>query len=382
MLVKTPVNQILTRYALPVQHFLRTEIAELTPPSSTAADALSELEAFYGQMRYHLGWVDAHFSPLQASTGKLLRPALLLLAYEAAGACGDRGDGDMASVRDEARHLRRALPAAAAIELFHNFSLIHDDIEDGDLERRHRPTVWALWGVSAAINTGDGLNSLSRLTLFKLLETGVEAHLVAELGKCFDRACLLVTEGQHLDLSFEAQEEISVASYLEMIARKTAALMACATEIGARLGTRDAQVIAGLRQCGLQVGMAFQIRDDLLGIWATREETGKTPAGDLLRRKKTLPVLHAFEHASPPDQALLRAFYQLQDTPAQVQVQRVLEILDRTQSRTYCQFALRERCQQARAALAQIAGTHALEQRALADLAVLIDYIAEDLWPA
>src|SRR5690242_529945 len=122
MLVKTPVNQILTRYALPVQHFLRTEIAELTPPSSTAADALSELEAFYGQMRYHLGWVDAHFSPLQASTGKLLRPALLLLAYEAAGACGacgvceDRRDGDMASVQDEARHLRCALPAAAAIE--------------------------------------------------------------------------------------------------------------------------------------------------------------------------------------------------------------------------------------------------------------------------
>ena len=124
------------------------------------------------------------------------------------------------------------------------------------------------------------------------------------------------------------------------------------------------------------------MQDDLLGIWATREETGKTPAGDLLRRKKTLPVLHAFEHASPPDQALLRAFYQLQDTPAQAQVQRVLEILDRTQSRTYCQFALRERCQQARAALAQVAGVHALEQRALADLAVLIDYIAEDLWPA
>jgi geranylgeranyl diphosphate synthase type I len=102
-----------------------------------------------------------------------------------------------------------------------------------------------------------------------------------------------------------------------------------------------------------------------------------------VRRKKTLPVLHAFQHASPQDQAALRSFYQLREPPTQAQVKRVLDILDSAQSRAYCQHALREHCQQARAALAQVGtGAHALEQRALSDLAVLIEYVAEDLWPA
>lgn len=373
MLIKTPVEQILTKYAYLIQHILHTEIAEIrTVYPSMLSGSVNALEEFYGQMSYHLGWVDAQFSPIQPRSGKLLRPTLLLLTYEAAGAWG------IPIKQNGMDHLQRALPAAAAIEFFHNFTLIHDDIEDGDVERRHYPTVWSLWGIPCAINTGDGLNSLSRLALFKLLDAGVDAQLVIQLGKCFDHACLLVTEGQHLDLCFETQEKVSIPQYLEMITRKTAALMACATEIGARLGSRDEFIIEKLRQFGLQLGMAFQIRDDLLGIWATQSETGKTPAGDLIRRKKTLPVVHALQHALPQDQSFLRMFYQSQTKPDDEQVGHLLEIFDRAQSRAYCQDALSKQCELARETLTQVSeATVSLGQTALSDLAIFIDYVAE-----
>src|SRR6266699_6583754 len=130
-------------------------------------DALLKLD---GQMQYHLGWVDQQFRPADGHPGKLLRPKLLLLSYELAWA-----QGQPPSTHPFALSLRPALPAAAAIELAHNFTLLHDDIQDGDVERRHRRTVWAIWGVPHAINTGDGLFALSRLTLWRVLERGVES---------------------------------------------------------------------------------------------------------------------------------------------------------------------------------------------------------------
>src|SRR5205814_1124017 len=150
---------------------------------------------------------------------------------------------------------------------------------------------WAVFGTPLALNLGDGLASLSRLTLLRLFDEGVSTDLIARLGLCFDRTALTVMEGQHLDLCFETQEQVTIPHYLEMIMRKTAALMACATEMGAMLGCSsdnplrlsDEPTITALRQFGLHLGTAFQIRDDLLGIWATRAESGKTPAGDVLR---------------------------------------------------------------------------------------------------
>jgi geranylgeranyl diphosphate synthase, type I len=281
---------LFTRYVELLQNALQREITRLRKPPSSLV--IPGLDSFYGQMGYHLGWLDAQLLPVQPQTGKLLRPTLLLLAYETAGANG------FAFKREEKLHLERALPAAVAIELFHNFTLVHDDIEDGDRERRHRPTAWAVFGTPLALNLGNGLASLSHLTLLTLFDEGVSTDLIARLGLCFDQTALTVIEGQHLDLCFETQEQVTIQHYLEMITRKTAALMACATEMGAMLGCSDESTITALRQFGLHLGTAFQIRDDLLGIWATRAESGKTPAGDVLRRKKTLPVLHAIQNAS------------------------------------------------------------------------------------
>lgn len=374
MTARASTMYLFTRYMELIQNALQREVTRLrTPPSSLVTPGL---DSFYGQMGYHLGWLDAQLLPAQPQTGKLLRPTLLLLAYEAAGANG------CTFKREEKLHLGRALPAAVAIELFHNFTLVHDDIEDGDQERRHRPTAWAVFGLPLALNLGDGLASLSRLTLLTLCDEGVSADLVARLGSRFDRAALTVMEGQHLDLCFETQEQVTISHYLEMITRKTAALMACATEMGAMLGCSDEPTITALRQFGLRLGTAFQIRDDLLGIWATRAESGKTPAGDVLRRKKTLPILHAIQHASPQDHAWLRAFYSQQEAPGSEQVEQVLSLLEHTRSREYCQHCLTEQCLFAREALRRVPTPAVpLAQEALADLGALIEYVAEELWP-
>lgn len=374
MTAPLPTTYLFTRYMDLLQSTLQREVAQLRMHSSSLA--IPALDAFYGQMGYHLGWLDAHFVPVRHNTGKLLRPTLLLLTYEAAGACG------ITSKREEQTHLARVLPAAVAIELFHNFTLIHDDIEDGDQERRHRPTAWAVFGVPQAINLGDGLACLCRLALFRLIDEGVDADLVARLGYCFDRATLAVIEGQHMDLCFETREQVTVPHYLEMITRKTATLLACAAEMGAKLGCSDEPTITALYRFGWHLGTAFQVRDDLLGIWATQEESGKTPAGDVLRRKKTLPVLHAIQDASSQDHAWLRTFYSQQEAPRREQVEQVLSILERTRSREYCQHFLAEQCLLARDALRQMPPPVVpLAQEALIDLEALIAYVAADLWP-
>jgi geranylgeranyl diphosphate synthase type I len=188
-----------------------------------------------------------------------------------------------------------------------------------------------------------------------------------------------VIEGQHLDLSFEDRQEISVSMYLQMITRKTAALMECAAEMGALLGTSEQQVIDRLRQFGLALGVAFQLRDDLLGIWATRTQSGKTPAGDLYRRKKTLPVLYALQQTSSQGQAFLRTVYQQKEPLSPQQVARMLEILEQTQSRAFCQQYLAEQCQRAHEVLAGMPRVSApIAQQAFSDLETLLFYIRED----
>lgn len=335
----------------------------------------SDLQAFYGQIQYHLGWVDGSFSPVSGNPGKLLRPTLLLLAYEASGARGLTGRPQGAPLHD---HLRCALPAAAAVELTHNFTLIHDDIEDGDVERRHRSTLWKLWGIPQAINTGDGLFALARLTLWGVLDEGVEGAIAARLGSALDHACLVLAEGQYLDISFEGREDVSVAEYLDMISRKTAALMACAAEMGAILGTTDEESIKRLRSFGHAMGVAFQVRDDLLGVWATTAELGKTPAGDVHRRKKSLPLLHALEQANANDQRYLREVYRQEAALTSEQVEEVLAIFARTQTKRYCRAFLAEHCTLASEALANVPQTNnSVALRAMADMQALVHFLEE-----
>ena len=241
----------------------------------------------YEMVRYHLG-----LDGSGASAGKRMRPLLGLLAY--ASIAGD---------------YRPALPGAAAVELGHNFSLVHDDIEDGDRERRHRPTVWALHGVAQAINTGDMLFSLSRMALHRLTDLGFSDAKVLRLMRLYDETCVALCEGQYIDIATaEADDKMSVDLYFDMIGRKTAALIAASIEAGALLATDDDEVIARYRGFGWALGLAFQLNDDLLGIWGAEQKTGKEPS-DIARRKKTLPVIYAFEHAGPEDRERLGKLY-------------------------------------------------------------------------
>ncbi len=241
----------------------------------------------YDMLIYHLGIDGA-----EAPRGKRIRPLLGLLAYQSL-------TGDY----------RAALPGAAAVELGHNFSLVHDDIEDADRERRHRPTLWAIWGIPLAINAGDALFALSRLALYRLLDEGFSETRVLRLMRVYDETCIALTEGQFLDISFEQQLDVTVDAYLEMIGKKTAALLGASVQAGAILATDDMRVIEAYRRFGYHLGLAFQIADDVKGTFWESAESGKPAAGDVRKHKKTLPLVWAFEHASEADATRLRELY-------------------------------------------------------------------------
>jgi geranylgeranyl diphosphate synthase type I len=323
-------------------------------------------------MYYHLGWVDTNLAPTRSNPGKLLRPTLLLLAYEAVGAWG-LADG---TARETTSYLQRALPAAVSVELIHNFTLIHDDIEDGDTERRHRPTLWNTWGIPQAINTGDGMFSLARLALWEVMDNGVDGNIAAHLGAVLDRAVVEIAEGQYLDISFEQRQDISVAMYIDMISRKTAALMRCAVELGAMIGTRDQKTIQSFANFGQAIGIAFQIRDDILGIWATASESGKTQAGDIYRRKKSLPILYTFEHANVQDLQTLHKIYSSDAPVTNEQVDTVLAIFEHTKTQAHCSTYLQQQCGVAYEALDNIPhAINTVSNQAIDDMKSMIQFI-------
>ncbi|MBK8988586.1 MAG: polyprenyl synthetase family protein [Chloroflexi bacterium] len=270
--------------------------------------------SFYGMIHYHMGWIDEQMQPAQVHPGKQIRPLLCLLTCEAAG-------GDW----------RQALPAAAAIEILHNFSLVHDDIEDASPTRRGRKTVWTIWGIEQAINTGDAMFALAHLALNRLIERGVTAPIVVEALRRFDETCLGLTQGQHDDMDFEKRTEVSVAEYMAMIEGKTAVLVSLATELGARIAGADEAIVAHYAQFGLDLGLAFQVKDDILGIWGDETVTGKSAATDIITKKKTLPVLYGLERS-----AELRQLYAAA-APDAAFVQQAIHLLDAHGAREFTQ---------------------------------------------
>lgn len=292
---------------------------------------------FYGMMAYHLGWQDASFRPTEGRVGKRLRPFLCLLAADAAG--GEWG---------------RVLPAAAAVELVHNFSLIHDDIEDRSPLRRGRPTVWNLWGVPQALNAGDALFTLARSALLRLRRYGFPAETVLEAIALLDRAVLRLCEGQYLDLSFEGRLDVDEAAYLEMIEAKTAALLEAALELGALLGGGDAATTAALRTYGYSLGMAFQVQDDILGIWGQEERTGKPWAADIVERKLGLPAVYALERAGPAGRSTLEQVYGGKGAVTEAEVVAVMAVLEEAGSRSYAEKVAARYCEEALGALSHL----------------------------
>ena len=233
-------NRITQRYGAELDATMRSVVDNLTLPNAPE---------FGIMLRYPLGWVDETGATYEGSTGKRLRPTLLMLCAEACG-------GDW----------HQALPAAAAVELLHNFSLVHDDIQDDSPTRHGRPTVWKLWGKPDAINVGDALFSLAYIALEGLAEAGVERSIVLRAWSIFNATNLELTRGQHLDMRFELQETVTVDEYISMITGKSAALLAACTQLGALIGTGNERLANRYRDFGLNLGIAFQIHDDILGI--------------------------------------------------------------------------------------------------------------------
>ena len=282
-----------------------------------AIAALGEEAPLLSRMaRYHLGWCDTSGvattpDERRAAQGKRLRPALAFLCCAAAGGA-----------------LERAAPLAAAIELLHNFTLIHDDIQDRSPNRRHRATVWRVWGDAQAINAGDALFAGSHLALYRLAGEGTAHATVVRLAEAFDRVTVAIVRGQVLDLGFEGRADVAPDQYLTMIRGKTAAIVRFAAWAGTLLAGADEETAARLGEFGEALGVGFQIRDDMLGIWGASTATGKDPADDIRRRKQTLPILQLRQAASDDERATLDRLYASDEVDV-AGIREVRTLLDR-----------------------------------------------------
>jgi len=227
--------------------------------------------SFHEMLTYHMGWTGEGAGP--NATGKRIRPLMVLLC---SAACG----GDW----------KTALPAAAAVELVHNFSLVHDDIQDNSPKRRGRDTAWVKWGAPMAINVGDALFVISSQAIMDL-KIHHPAETVILAAEILHHTCLELTRGQFLDMSYEERKDLTVEDYWPMISGKTAALLSACCHLGALLGGADEEKQEAYRSFGQYLGLAFQVQDDILGIWGDEKVIGKSVASDLVEGKNSLPVL-------------------------------------------------------------------------------------------
>ncbi len=269
------------------------------------------------QLRYHFGFGD------EARRGKRLRSRLVLEVAEEEG-----GDAD------------EALAPACAVEIIHEFSLIHDDIEDGDRLRRGRETLWARYGAAHGINSGDALCSVAYLTLLHDADGPPERTLA--MNRVLLAAHLAMCGGQGRDIAFETEARVSMAEYREMIGGKTAALFSAACELGALAAGNHASRAAAYARLGRAYGIAFQIEDDVLGTWGDSATTGKPAGADLAKRKWTFPVVWAL--AGPPSDArsAIERAYGNGGALTALDVAATVDALDRLNARDVAQLAARD----------------------------------------
>lgn len=303
------IQNILSRYTPAIEQAIQGRLVDVSPFVA-------------GVIRYHFGWANQNFEPMRFESGKMLRPVLCLLVYE-----------------ELSGSYQPALPAAAAIEMIHNFSLIHDDIEDNDTERRGRPTAWAVWGQPLAINVGDYLYTLAFQTLSQLDATHFSPERILAVQRMVTSACLTLTAGQDLDMRFEQMPQVTTAMYLDMVAKKTGALLEASILSGAMLGTSNQQIIDEYHQFAANIGIAFQIQDDILGIWGDSSQTGKSVDNDLRRKKKTLPVLHTLNYTTGSRGEQLQALYRSSDPLTDEHVDFVRQCLDQADALPFARQA-------------------------------------------
>jgi geranylgeranyl diphosphate synthase type I len=310
-------------------------------------------------VEYHLGWVDAFGKVLANDGGKGIRPALAVLSAEVVGAPPVIG-----------------VPGAVAVELVHNFSLIHDDVIDGDTERRHRATVWTIFGVGAAIVAGDALLTLGQQVLLNpsiALGAGADVDLVAasRAARLLADSTAEMNAGQALDLDFERQRSVSFEQCLEMEAGKTGALLSCAAAIGAVFAGAEQSSVDALATFGAQLGLAFQAVDDLLGVWGDPATTGKPTFADLRQHKKTLPVTAAIAAGGPGAEELMELLAAAE--LSEDQVRRAAELVEALGGRDRATETARSSMEVALGAL----GSAATNPAATEELAELAHFIVD-----
>ncbi len=273
--------------------------------------------------RYVMGWEDEHGRPCDAG-GKRIRPALCIQA-----ALAFRGS------------LANALPGAVAVELVHNFSLVHDEVQDHDADRHHRPTLWALLGEAQAINAGDFLYARAIRALIDA--DGPAQRRMAALD-VLTSAITSMIDGQWHDIAFESRDSVSVGDYLDMVAGKTGALLSAPLRIGAILAGASDSDAQRIGEWGARVGAAFQAHDDYLGIWGDPGETGKSNTNDIARRKKSLPIVHALGDADAA--AVVSRIYSQSDISEQ-DIETVVAALEDAGSAEYCRERARSQVEAA-----------------------------------
>nr|WP_221332996.1 polyprenyl synthetase family protein [Nocardia transvalensis] len=299
---------------------------------------------------YHFGWCDEHGRPVRTNGGKSLRSRLVLHAARAVG-------GDDA----------RALPGAAAVELVHNFSLVHDDLMDRDATRRHRPTVWAVWGDAVAVLAGDAMLSLAPEVL---LESGSPQAVPA--ARMIGAATRELIRGQAADVGFEHRDNVTLAECVRMATGKTAALLAASASIGAVLSGAPPRSVTAMKHFGHHLGLAFQLVDDLLGIWGDPETTGKPVCSDLRSRKKSLPVVRTLEAGGPAGRELALLLAQ-PDALTEAQLRTAADLVDRGGGRRWARAEARRRITLAERSLAVVP----MAETARRDLTDLANFIVE-----
>lgn len=299
-------------------------------------NALGNEDPVYNLLRYYMGWVDTEGNATTGTEGKYLRPTLCLFSCEAVG--GNRG---------------LAMPAAAAMELIHNFSLIHDDIQDRDETRHHRKTLWAIWGIPKALVAGNVLRIVADSTLDDLQSVGVPSNRALPVIEQLTQAYLEMIEGQYLDISFEGQSEVGLKQYLDMIARKTGALIRCSFTMGALIGSQNIGDADAFRESGRALGFLFQVRDDILGIWGDEESTGKPVGADIRRKKNAFPAVYAMSQAQGEDKRHLLGIYRKSEL-SDADVEDVLHIMDALNVREHAHALAVEEAEVALGALAAV----------------------------
>jgi geranylgeranyl diphosphate synthase, type I len=261
---------------------------------------------------YHFGWCESDGREVPGVAGKAVRPSLVLMVGEAVGAVPDE-----------------LVAGAVAVELVHNFSLIHDDLMDRDAERHHRPTVWSVWGDAMAVLVGDALLSLAH----EVLDDSGSAY-ASSASRALSLATRELIRGQVLDVAFEHRDDVSLEECIDMAAGKTGALLGVSAALGAVLAGAPEATTDAFRRYGEELGIAFQLVDDLLGIWGWPERTGKPVFSDLRSRKKTMPVVWAVEHGDGAGHELARWLADTRE-PDERELRAAAELVDRAGGRAW-----------------------------------------------